>query len=119
FAMMVSLARLWESVGINPDAVIGHSQGEIAAACIAGALSLEDAARIVAVRSKLLTHITDDGGMASIALPADQIETLLPEYSGIGIAAINGPAATVVSGDRETLTRLLEHLDGQNIRTRM
>ncbi|NUP51042.1 MAG: SDR family NAD(P)-dependent oxidoreductase, partial [Catenulispora sp.] len=120
FAVMVSLARLWESIGVHPDAVIGHSQGEIAAAHIAGALSLDDAARIVATRSKLLTHITNDGAMASIALPADQVRERLADLDrDLGIAAVNGPSATVVSGDRNTLTTLLADLDAQGVRTRL
>ncbi|MFE3253480.1 SDR family NAD(P)-dependent oxidoreductase, partial [Streptomyces sp. NPDC059209] len=73
FAVMVSLARLWEHHGTRPDAVIGHSQGEIAAAHIAGALSLEDAAKIVALRSKALTQLTGRGTMASVTLPHEQV----------------------------------------------
>ena len=67
WAVMVSLAALWRSVGVVPDAVIGHSQGEIAAACVAGALSLEDAARVVALRSRLLVGLAGAGGMVSLA----------------------------------------------------
>lgn len=67
WAMMVSLAELWRSVGVHPDAVIGHSQGEIAAAYVAGALSLEDAARVVALRSRLLVQLSGAGGMVSLA----------------------------------------------------
>ncbi|MFI0408242.1 SDR family NAD(P)-dependent oxidoreductase [Actinomadura sp. 3N508] len=102
FAMMVSLAAVWESHGVKPDAVIGHSQGEIAAACVAGALTLDDAARIVALRAKALTRLAGTGGMASINLPADQLD-LDPRLS---IAAINGPNTTVVSGDTEALQAL-------------
>ncbi|MFI0408240.1 SDR family NAD(P)-dependent oxidoreductase [Actinomadura sp. 3N508] len=102
FAMMVSLAAVWESHGVKPDAVIGHSQGEIAAACVAGALTLNDAAKIVALRAKALTRLAGTGGMASINLPADQL-TLDPRLS---IAAINGPNTTVVSGDTEALHAL-------------
>src|SRR6202040_3222281 len=71
FAVMVSLAELWKSVGVRPDAVIGHSQGEIAAACVAGALSLRDAARVVTLRSKLLLVLAGRGGMASLACSAE------------------------------------------------
>ena len=67
WAVMVSLAELWRSVGVLPDAVIGHSQGEIAAAYVAGALSLEDAARVVALRSRLLVRLSGAGGMVSLA----------------------------------------------------
>src|SRR5690606_18361576 len=72
FAVMISLAELWRSLGVTPDTVIGHSQGEIAAACIAGALSLEDAAKVVALRSRVLTRLRGTGGMLAVALPADR-----------------------------------------------
>ena len=68
FAVMVSLARLWRSSGVRPAAVVGHSQGEIAAACVAGALSLADAARVVALRSQALCVLAGEGAMASILL---------------------------------------------------
>ena len=67
FAVMVSLAELWRSMGVRPDAVIGHSQGEIAAACVAGALSLRDASRVVALRSQLLGTLAGAGGMVAVA----------------------------------------------------
>ncbi|MFD0690920.1 type I polyketide synthase [Actinomadura fibrosa] len=77
WAIMVSLAAVWADHGVVPAAVIGHSQGEIAAACVAGALSLEDAARVVAVRSKALRQLSGGGAMASIGAGADQVQTLL------------------------------------------
>ena len=72
FTIMVSLAELWRSHGVEPDAVIGHSQGEIAAACVSGALSLEDAAKIVALRSKALVEISGFGAMASVSLAPEE-----------------------------------------------
>ena len=80
FAVMVSLAELWKSVGVRPDAVIGHSQGEIAAAYVAGALSLRDAARVVTLRSKLLTALAGPGGMVSIACGAERARELLAPF---------------------------------------
>ena len=74
FAIMVSLARLWRSLGVTPDAVIGHSQGEIAAAYVAGALSLRDAARVVALRSRLLVALSGDAGMVSLACSAERAQ---------------------------------------------
>ncbi|MGW2332288.1 type I polyketide synthase, partial [Streptomyces sp. NPDC001700] len=103
WAVMVSLAELWRSHGITPAAVIGHSQGEIAAACVAGGLSLQDGARIVALRSKALLALSGHGGMVSVPLPAEQLR----DRDGLSIAAINGPASTVVSGDNHTLDTLL------------
>ncbi|WP_217145075.1 acyltransferase domain-containing protein, partial [Streptomyces sp. AC627_RSS907] len=76
WAVMVSLAASWESAGVRPDAVVGHSQGEIAAAVVAGALSLEDGARVVALRSRAITALTGRGGMVSVPLPADEVRTL-------------------------------------------
>ncbi len=100
FAVMVSLAELWRSVGVRPDAVIGHSQGEIAAAYVAGALSLRDAAKVVTLRSKLLTGLAGPGGMVSIGWGLEQVRELLAPFAGrVDIAAVNGPSAVVVSGE--------------------
>ncbi|MEU7135935.1 type I polyketide synthase [Streptomyces sp. NPDC046261] len=103
WAVMVSLAELWRSYGVTPAAVVGHSQGEIAAACVAGGLSLEDGARIVALRSNALLALSGQGGMVSVPLPADQLRG----RDGLSIAAVNGPASTVVSGDNDVLDALL------------
>src|SRR5262249_33778456 len=73
FSVMVALAALWRSYGVHPDAVVGHSHGEVAAAYVAGALSLPDAARIIAVRSRLLRTLAGRGAMVSIPLPAHEV----------------------------------------------
>ncbi|MFF5257212.1 acyltransferase domain-containing protein [Streptomyces leeuwenhoekii] len=100
FSMMVSLARLWHGFGVEPGAVVGHSQGEIAAAHVAGALSLEDAARIVALRSQALTEIRGRGEMLTVLAPNDQVRTMLADWDGaLSVAAVNGPATMTVSGD--------------------
>ncbi|MBB4919034.1 SDR family NAD(P)-dependent oxidoreductase [Streptosporangium saharense] len=117
WAVMVSLAELWRSYGIHPDAVIGHSQGEIAAATVSGALSLKDGARVVALRSQAITAIAGNGGMLSITLPADQID-LAPWHRRISIAALNGPSSTVVSGDGDALDELQAVLNAKNIHNR-
>ncbi|KJS52279.1 polyketide synthase, partial [Streptomyces rubellomurinus subsp. indigoferus] len=111
WAVMVALAELWRAVGVEPAAVVGHSQGEIAAACVAGALSLEDGARVVALRSRALLALSGKGGMVSLPLPAEEVAALLEPFDGrISIAALNGPSSTVVSGDVDALERLLsEH----------
>ncbi|WP_436764123.1 SDR family NAD(P)-dependent oxidoreductase [Streptosporangium sp. V21-05] len=119
FAVMVSLARLWESAGVRPGAVIGHSQGEIAAAHVAGALSLDDAAAIVALRSRAIAAIAGTGGMASVLLPAERVRDRLARWEGrLGVAAVNGPASTVVSGDAEALTELLDGYRREGVRVR-
>ncbi|MCX5065753.1 SDR family NAD(P)-dependent oxidoreductase [Micromonospora lupini] len=108
WAMMVSLARLWQASGVRPDAVVGHSQGEIAAACVAGALSVSDSAKVVALRSRLLVKLAGLGGMASVALAADEVAArLAPWGDRLAVAAVNGPASTVVAGDAEALTEFV------------
>ncbi|HEV2637463.1 MAG TPA: type I polyketide synthase [Actinocrinis sp.] len=97
-AVMVSLAAVWRSAGVVPSAVVGHSQGEIAAACVAGALSLEDALRVVVSRSRLLRVLSGLGGMVSVALPVAEVESLLADVADVSIAAVNGPSSTVISG---------------------
>ncbi|MFD5322377.1 SDR family NAD(P)-dependent oxidoreductase [Streptomyces sp. NPDC127092] len=118
FAIMTSLARLWQHHGIHPDAVIGHSQGEIAAAHIAGALTLDDAAKIVTLRSRTLLHLAGTGGMAHIPLPAHTTTTHLTPYDDLHIAAHNGPHSTVIAGNTTQLHHLVTTLQNQNIRAR-
>ncbi len=119
FAIMVSLAELWRSVGVTPDAVIGHSQGEIAAAYVAGALSLRDAARVVALRSKLLVALSGEAGMVSLACGADRARELLVDLGDrAGIAAVNGRSAVVVSGDGAALDELVRQCEALEIRAR-
>ncbi|MES4902302.1 SDR family NAD(P)-dependent oxidoreductase, partial [Streptomyces sp. NPDC000395] len=119
WAVMVSLAAWWQNQGITPAAVIGHSQGEIAAACVAGALSLQDAARVVALRSRTLLTLTGAGGMASLATDPDTVAGLIEAWSGqVCIAAVNGPTTTVISGDPEALTQVMATCEEQQIRAR-
>nr|WLD30099.1 GomB [Streptomyces rubellomurinus] len=120
FAVMVSLAALWRSYGVEPAAVVGHSQGEIAAAYVAGGLSLRDAARIVAVRSQLVRDkLAGLGGMMSVALPVDRVEELLAPYAGrLSVAAVNGPAAVVVAGEVAALDEVFEACERDGVRAR-
>nr|WP_218007985.1 type I polyketide synthase [Herbidospora sakaeratensis] len=115
FAVMTSLARLWEHHGVHPDAVIGHSQGEIAAAHIAGALTLDDAAKIVTLRSKALLALAGTGGMASVPQSAAALAHHLAPYDDLHIAAHNSPNATVIAGDATQLDHLLSTLDARKI----
>ncbi|QIS14116.1 non-ribosomal peptide synthetase/type I polyketide synthase [Nocardia arthritidis] len=120
FATMVALAELWRSFGVTPSAVVGHSQGEIAAAHVAGALTLPDAARVVAVRSRVLATVAGVGGMASIALPLAEITRRIAELGdGIWIAAVNGPAAVVVTGAMDLLEQLVQDCADAGARTRL
>ncbi|MGW1145215.1 acyltransferase domain-containing protein, partial [Streptomyces sp. NPDC002454] len=118
FAVMVALAAHWRGTGIAPDAVVGHSQGEIAAACVAGALSLDDAARVVALRSRALLRLAGSGGMVSVAASAARTEALLPAGGRSCVAALNGPDAVVVAGEPAELSALLAACDREGLRAR-
>ena len=122
FAVMVSLAELWRSVGVAPDAVIGHSQGEIAAAYVAGALTLRDAARVVALRSKLLVELSGSAGMVSVACSVERARELLLGLdvtpSQADVAVINGRSAVVVSGETSALDALVRQCEALEIRVR-
>ncbi|MGF1428948.1 type I polyketide synthase, partial [Kitasatospora sp. LaBMicrA B282] len=115
WAVMVSLTEVWRAHGVQPSAVIGHSQGEIAAAVVAGALSLEDGARVVALRSQAIRAIAGLGGMVSTALPAERIAA----WDGrLSVAAVNGPGSLVVSGDNDALDELLALCAAEEVRAR-
>ncbi|MFT7873899.1 MULTISPECIES: acyltransferase domain-containing protein, partial [Amycolatopsis] len=116
FAVMVSLAEVWRAHGVRPAAVVGHSLGEIAAAHVAGALSLDDAARVVAVWSLLQAELRGRGDMASIPLPEDETARLLAGSGGRAcVAAVNGPRQVVVSGDSDVIAGLLADLAGRAV----
>ncbi|MEO3768213.1 SDR family NAD(P)-dependent oxidoreductase [Streptomyces sp. B5E4] len=120
FAVMVSLARLWQHHGIKPDAVIGHSQGEIAAAHIAGALTLEDAAKVVCLRSRAIRALSGQGAMASIALPHAQVADGIAAWDGkLSVAVVNSPTATVISGDTDAVTAYLAQCEKAGVRNRL
>ncbi|MFP5389471.1 MAG: acyltransferase domain-containing protein, partial [Thermoleophilia bacterium] len=119
FAMMVSIADLWRASGVEPAAVVGHSQGEIAAAHVAGALSLEDAARIVARRARAMSAIAGQGGMLWISQPLEQLSPRLEDFDGrVSLAAINGPRSLVVSGEPQALAELAASSKADGVQTR-
>ncbi|MEU1792576.1 type I polyketide synthase, partial [Streptomyces sparsogenes] len=138
WAVMVSLAAVWADHGVVPAAVVGHSQGEIAAACVAGGLSLEDGARIVALRSKALRRLAGGGAMASVAAGRERVAELLAEVAGeagvegeagvdgeagaageVGVAAVNGPSSTVVSGPPEAVAAVVARAEAEGVRARV
>ncbi|MFK4099095.1 SDR family NAD(P)-dependent oxidoreductase [Streptomyces sp. NPDC019531] len=116
FTVMVGLAAVWRSLGVEPAAVVGHSQGEVAAACVAGALGLDDAAAVVACRSRLLEE-KGRGGMAAVAASADEATRLMAEADAdLVVAAVNGPSFVVVSGvDEPGMERLLALCDERGV----
>jgi len=119
FAMSVALAALWRSWGITPDVVVGHSLGEIAAAHVAGALSLQDAAAVICRRSRLLRQISGQGEMALVDLSADETAALLVGLEDrLSIAVSNGPRATVISGDPGALSMVLSLLAERGVFSR-
>ncbi|MGW3176443.1 SDR family NAD(P)-dependent oxidoreductase [Streptomyces sp. NPDC001153] len=120
WAVMVSLAALWRSYGVEPSAVVGHSQGEIAAATVAGALSLQDGARVVALRSQVIKErLAGKGGMMSVPLPAADISPRLARWDGrLQLAAVNGTSTAVVCGETGALDELFAELTEQGVRVR-
>ncbi len=108
FSVLVSLAAVWQAHGIEPAAVVGHSQGEVAAACVAGILSLEDAATIAVCRSRALATLAGNGGMATVMLAADEAEEMIAPYDGrLSVAAVNGPRTVVLAGQAPALDDFL------------
>ncbi|MFE2699841.1 type I polyketide synthase, partial [Streptomyces mirabilis] len=116
WAVMVSLAAVWEAAGVLPDAVVGHSQGEVAAATVAGMLSLEDAARVVVARSKGLSGLDAEGSMVSVVMPSGAVSELVEGFGGrLSVAAVNGPAAVVVSGEPGALSEFERELASRHV----
>ncbi|MGC0422078.1 type I polyketide synthase [Embleya sp. AB8] len=119
FSVMVSMAALWRSWGVAPAAVVGHSQGEIAAAYVCGALSLRDAARIVALRSQALVGLIGHGGMASVVESADLVSArLTPWHDRVSVAVVNGPRSVVVSGEPDALDEFVEKMTAEGVQAR-
>ncbi|QEU89612.1 type I polyketide synthase [Streptomyces kanamyceticus] len=121
FAVHVALAGLWRSLGVEPAAVVGHSQGEIAAAHVAGALSLEDAARIVVLRSALFAEeLVGRGAVASVALSSDVVEERLARWDGrLVVAGRNGPGAATVAGETGALAEFVAQCEAEDIKARV
>jgi acyl transferase domain-containing protein/NADPH:quinone reductase-like Zn-dependent oxidoreductase/acyl carrier protein/NADP-dependent 3-hydroxy acid dehydrogenase YdfG len=119
FTMMVSLAAMWRARGVEPAAVVGHSQGEVAAAYVAGALSLDDAARIIALRSRALLGLAGQGAMAAVSLSADDLRGRLRAVgSRLEVAAVNSPASATVGGEPAALEEFLATLSAEKVRFR-
>ncbi|MEU2032856.1 SDR family NAD(P)-dependent oxidoreductase [Nocardia amamiensis] len=117
FAVEWALWELWRAWGITPAAVLGHSVGEYVAACAAGAMTMEDALRLIAVRGRLMQRLPDGGGMLAVDASADQIASLVARYApAVSVAGYNGPAQVVVAGPRSALELLRDDLSSNGIR---
>ena len=116
FSVEVALAALWRSWGVEPDAVVGHSMGEVAAAHVAGALTLDDAARVICERSRLLRRISGKGAMAALELSLDDAAVVIQGYqSRLSIAASNSPGSTVISGDVDAVAAVMADLQARDV----
>ncbi|MCU0680761.1 MAG: type I polyketide synthase [Polyangiaceae bacterium] len=116
FAMQVALAELWRAWGVMPDVVVGHSMGEVAAAHVAGALGLDDAARVIALRSRLARRVRGRGAMGVVGLSFDEArEALRGRERELSVAASSSPRSTVISGDAAALEALLTSLQERNV----
>ncbi|WP_449224371.1 type I polyketide synthase [Amycolatopsis silviterrae] len=118
FAVGVALSRLWAALGVRPSAVVGHSQGEFAAAVAAEALSLNEGARVVALRSRVLRQLENHGGMGWVNRAVNEVRARLADYPQLGVAAVNGPLSTVVSGPTPELDRFLAVWESEGARVR-
>jgi acyl transferase domain-containing protein/acyl carrier protein len=116
FAVQVALAALWRSWGVEPDAVVGQSLGEVAAAHVAGALSLDDAARIICLRSRLVKSMSGRGGMAVVALSLEEAQSTLTGYEDrVSVGVSSSPSSTVLSGDKGALEKILAGLEEKGV----
>ncbi|MEZ4240992.1 MAG: type I polyketide synthase [Myxococcota bacterium] len=119
FALEVALARLFQGLGAEPDALLGHSVGEIVAAHLAGVLSLEDAALLVVERGRLMQALPEGGAMASIAAPEAEVAQLVdPHRDQVDISGVNGPSDTVISGASAAVDEIVAAFEGRGVRVR-
>jgi amino acid adenylation domain-containing protein len=115
FSVEYALAKLWESWGITPSLVIGHSIGEYAAACTAGVLRLPDAVKIVSARGRLMRSVTDAGRMVGVLASEKKVRGLCAPYQNISIAAVNAPDNITLSGSNESVREVVEKIKEQKI----
>ena len=119
FAVEYALAKLWQSWGIQPAIVMGHSVGEYVAACIAGVFSLEDGLKLIAERGRLMQALPSDGGMVAVFASEARVTTAIEPYNReVAIAAINGPQNTVISGKQEAIERVVTALEKEGVEYR-
>ncbi|NEO44601.1 MAG: SDR family NAD(P)-dependent oxidoreductase [Moorea sp. SIO4A3] len=126
FAVEYALAKLWESWGIKPNVVMGHSVGEYVAACVAGVFSLEDGLKLIAMRGRLMQQLPAGGKMVSLLASKEQVKKAIADYSSqegldkpaVSIAAINGPESIVISGESEAIAAICSKLEALGVKTK-
>ena len=118
FALQYALTQMWHAWGVQPSAVIGHSVGEYAAACIAGVFSLEDGLKLITARARLMHALPQIGGMVAVLASETQVAAVLVNYPTITIAAINGPTSVVLSGEKTALTTVVNQLAMQGYKVK-
>ncbi|NES04228.1 MAG: acyltransferase domain-containing protein, partial [Okeania sp. SIO2F4] len=119
FVIEYALAKLWESWGIKPNVVMGHSVGEYVAATVAGIFSLEDGLKLISARGKLMQQLPEGGEMVAVMASESKVESLIAPYTEkVAIAAINGPKSTVISGAAEGLKEIISTLESEGIKTK-
>ncbi|NEO76850.1 type I polyketide synthase [Moorena sp. SIO4G3] len=119
FAIEYALFKLWESWGIKPTVVMGHSVGEYVAATVAGVFSLEDGLKLIAMRGRLMQQLPSGGEMVSVMASESQVTEAIGEYSSqVTIAAINGPESIVISGESEAIATICSKLEAMGVKTK-
>jgi malonyl CoA-acyl carrier protein transacylase len=119
FAIEYALAQLWQSWGIKPDVVIGHSVGEYVAATVAGVFSLEDGLKLIAHRGRLMQKLPADGEMVAVMASEDKVNQIISPYKEkVVLAAINGPESVVISGEAEAIKTIVNNLELQTIKSK-
>ena len=119
FVIEYALFKLWESWGIKPNAVMGHSVGEYVAACISGVFSLEDGLKLIAMRGKLMQKLPSGGEMVSVMASESQVKAAIGESSSqVAIAAINGPESIVISGESAAIASICSQLESGGVKTK-
>ncbi|MEU3421718.1 beta-ketoacyl synthase N-terminal-like domain-containing protein [Streptomyces murinus] len=119
WAVQVALAAAWRDLGVEPEVCVGHSMGEVAAACVSGALSLRDAASVICRRSRLMRRVAGGGAMLVVELSADQAHETVSRIPSVCVAAENSPTCTVLAGDPDALADLAVRLEADGVLCRL
>ncbi len=120
FSLEYALYQQWASLGLQPDVLLGHSVGEVVAACVAGVFSLEDAITLIAARGRLMQALPENGAMASVSAPKEKVVAALNGFGQkVSIAAENAPGQQVISGNREAVQQVCDLLQQEGIRSKM